>query len=267
MWFMPKVKTIEEAKKVYKNLYFNNNLQKKSYVIEKWNNLYLPKLEEIIKNKNADQLLEAIISSDFPPSGKSQTKIIKALTNFSVNFFTIMQLKKAHDSLGRSDVKNYIKHIWYKNSFLEIERANNFEELKNISNYICSEGETIDALISKWLNFCFSVKEIKKIKDFYHNKNFYDSDIFLKIETKKDFILFLEIPKAQDIETIKDYYFLASSRSATKILAFEKWLELCTTIEEADEAYVNAPKDKNMCIINAYKKVKSFFKEDIRERL
>lgn len=137
-----------------------------------------------------------------------------------------------------------------------VQKANTIKDLEAVSESIYGHGEAIKLLVSKWSNLCNTVEEIEKALSFAARKLNCNSKEYKMTWSRLESILFVEIPKAQDIKTIKWYYYSAPLESALRLLALERWLEICKTPEEANEAFKALPKEKEACRLAAYIRTK-----------
>lgn len=260
MLFKPKVESLEKAYDLFHNKYWREEKkEKREFVLEKWNELILPKIEELIEKKDVAGFFKLTGSFYFPPSGKAVDLAKEASEKLILLISTSNQAQNIYnssDSCGRDHGNKFslfLEERWKYVSRLEITKAEDFASLKQISPFIHSS--LYNWYFSILCHYCNSIEEVKELNSVAHKTlSCGHSDIYEIINKRIDAILFDQIPNISNIEEIQKYYRIAPSGSVTKMMAFEKWLELCKTPEQANEAYQSAPKDKIACSLQAYKK-------------
>lgn len=254
-FLMPKVNNVRKAREVYNELYETNHFDKMEFVLQEWNKLYLPTVQKIIQDKDIDAFFDLFKSHDMPPKGEA-VDVADAAFDLFVSMISTPQQAMSYYPQCENDNNHYQKLVkrWNELSFLEIENASNISEIKNaIENSTCN-SDLFDKGMMKWMGFCHTVDEVEELVC-YKCYSIYSS-VGKALLKKKVSILFTETPKVTDIETIKSYYSIAPAGSAVKIYIFEKWLELCTAPEQANEAYADAPNDAIVWRLKAYKRAK-----------
>lgn len=265
--FDPEIKNPEQAHELYYNKYYRNrNDIKRSIVLEKWNEIFLPKIKEFSQKKDADLFFEKDVeeffcfasSSYFPPEGKAKDQAVE-FGNKIYGSITLSQAVNINNSFSGYQKQHgnifvsAMKKKWEALAISEIEERNDFDSLKPIISSIPSA--TYELFFKKLCGYASSINHIKEMSRISAEVGSY-SAVNEIIEKKTDKILFTQIPKIKDIDLIKECYRIAPFKSVTRIMAFEKWLELCKTPEEANEAFKSAPENKIMCSLSAYKKAK-----------
>lgn len=250
-----KKETAEQLRKRYGNLCGLENIERRKLVLEKWNNVVLPGIEKALENKDIEAFFTIVSSGHFPSSGKAYEVADNGLNNLLLPL--ISDLTRASHfyhmfgSYSSSNLKYSVARVYESFSIQEVRKANSPKDFKDIAPQIYKDGQAIVELIHKWCVACESVQDMKDLKDFLKGR--WGSE---EVNKKADALLFCSIPKAIDIETAKLYYEFAEGNSVTQMLAFEKWVDLCKTPQEAQEAYKKAPYNKTACSLTAYKKVK-----------
>mgnify|MGYP000880882678 CR=1 FL=1 len=264
--FDPKIENLEQAHELYYKYLRDGNDIKRIVVLEKWNEMFLPKIQEFSQKKDADLLFEKDIENFFyfacsrylPPEGKARDLAVE-FGNKIYGSITLSQAVKINNSFSgyqKTHGNNFVsamKNKWQALAISEIEERNDFDSLKLLISRIPST--TYELFFKKLCGYASSINHIKEISRINAEVGSY-SAVNKMIEKKTDKILFIQIPKIEDINLIKECYRIAPAKSVTTIMAFEKWLELCKTPEEANEAFKSAPENKIMCSLSAYKRAK-----------
>jgi len=261
-----RIDTIDQAREIYNKSYWNK--ERSSLALAKWNELYLPKLEAIVAAKDVKAFFQSASSCEFPPEGKGREKATAWLQTMLSDLTSSAQMAAFYNEFACCFPKDnlFSKMIidkWDVLSQAETERANDLEALRAIGEHIHLKSDTVNLLTSKWVEHCQSFEQIQEVAFFFKDRRNYSIGPVAqrKIRQKRESILFAAIPKAKDIETIKLYYsaiLYGSEDSAVTILAFEKWLSLCTTPEQANEVYQAAKRQEiDLCIRDAYRRVKA----------
>ncbi|MDD5696871.1 MAG: hypothetical protein PHO90_02780 [Candidatus Pacebacteria bacterium] len=262
-----RIDTIDQARKIYNKSYWNK--EERSLSLARWNELCLPQLEAIVAAKDVKAFIQSVSSCEFPPKGEAHEKATAWLQTVLSDLTSSVQMADFYNKFACYLPKGHyfsemINKKWNALSQAEIERASDFEALRAIGQHVNPQSNT--ALISKWAEYCQSFEQIQEVTIFLDKKEYYcrphlDSDARKKVQQKRESILFAAIPKVENIETIKLYHstsLVGSQDSAVTVLALEKWLSLCTTSEQADEAFKAAKKQNNdLYIRDAYKTVKA----------
>lgn len=217
-----------------------------------------PELKEIVEEKNTDQLMEFLCSRD------STIRLNPSLFKLCLQFFKEEVIITMNDLESISVYHYRLKEIsddqfsmtifnhWKDLSLSAIERAEYLNTIKNIFPFLCLKNDEVNTRVFvKWMQFCETIDDLLCINQ--NAKRYFSRSI---IEESIDSFLFRAIPMAKDISEIKKCFKLASSTSSAKILAYEKWLELCTTPEEANEVFNNTANSELMCKLKAYDKIK-----------
>lgn len=257
---------MDEAREIYHRSSGIKDSDKRSFALQEWNKFYLPVVEKIIKENEVVSFFKIFTSGNMPPSGKAKDVAVAVLDRFVLMISTpqegrtIYKLFPDNHGCVKGGYAVGVTARWDKLSLLEVENANGIPEIRAaVENAFYNRGPFIKGML-RWAGFCRTVDEIIELLDYAKERSSYkeeiNSSITEALRKKKISILLLETPKVKDIQTIKSYYCLAPAKSAVEIFIFEKWLDLCTTPEEANEAFSNAPEGKVVCQIEAYKKVR-----------
>lgn len=254
----PEVKDTRQAYNLFYETYDRErDKEKRNIVLKKWNDLVLPKIEEAIEKKDVQEFFGIVLSQFFPPSGEAMDLALSWSETFVLNVSSLSQVSEICRSFTRYDKEHgnvFVSAIdkkWEIIAISEIEKTNDFNSLKLILNEIPST--VYELFFTKWCSCSSSVNHIKEVNYAASERISSCSGIHQAIDKATDEILFDQIPKIKNINSIKEYYRIAPKKSATKLLAFEKWLELCKTPGEANEAYQVAPEGKQE---KAYQRVK-----------
>jgi hypothetical protein len=153
-----------------------------------------------------------------------------------------------------------VKVKWDDLSLIEIEKASNIPEAELAANGTRFNGEVAKKAYSHWAKLCQTFSEIKYLKDSIAladgQRKHLSDEIKGIVNQRLESILFVEVPRCTDIELAKLYYRYAPDGSSVRILAFKKWLSLCKTPEEADQAYKTVKSQRiEVCAILAYRRV------------
>lgn len=251
--------TVASIRKKYENINYKDSdahQRADNYRII-WSNLCIPMVEKAIQSNDVEIFLNTVISNDMPPGGNEPVHAL-ARKHLSTFMLKITSAEQAHNYYCR-----YLRHYGdiYEGSLkcrsnelslIDIEVANDIESYEACLKNTIRGEKPFEILMKKWGNDCKTVEQIKHVRSIVER---YPNCLGFTIN-RIESILFVEIPKVQDIETAKSYYFFAPNNSSAKLFAFEKWLSLCKTPMEADEAFKNAPTDKACCLADAYKKVR-----------
>jgi len=267
--FMPKITTLKEAIDAYNKFSDAKHCYKRKFVLQKWDELCFPTIQEIIQDKDIVTFFRKLNSSDLPPEGKSRKAMEAATEQFISIIPTPQQAKDCYNFFSayqngyygnKGSVAEKIFEKWNELVLPEIENANSIPEIKIALEKAPYNKDPFIKGILKWVEACQTVDEIEELTKYVMNKssayNSIASSANDTIHKRKTSLLLAESTKATDIEKIKHYYHLAPSKSAVKIFIFERWLNLCTTPEEANEAFMNAPEGRVACQLGAYKKVR-----------
>lgn len=267
---MPRIKTIQQAKRAYekcKNESKNN--PKKKFVIQEWEILAYPALQKIIDEKNANGLLAMML--DIPPYGDLRNMANAALENFGLSFIsTPRQAKALCDRFVKEEADFDLSTIvekWDQLSLTDLEKTNSIPMIKTVADDALFNSKAFLKAIEKWAKTCQTLDQIKELSDYVSAKkiatnHYLDYQVGESITKRTDEIFLDEIPKTNDVNKLKYYYYYASADSSAKLFAFERWLECCTTPQEADEAFKAANKistsNITACQARAYERVKAF---------
>lgn len=250
-----KKETAEQLHKRHYDLYRDEEKGKRQLVLEKWNDVVLPEVEKALKDKDVEAFFRIVLSRDFPPSGRAHETANNGLNDLTP---LVSDLRQAHRLYAltwysySSSFKYSVEQILEKFSAQEVKKASGIENFKDIAPYVYKKGKSFKELIHKWCVACELVQEIKDLKDFLQRC----SESSEEVDKKADELLFYYIPKATDIAVARSYYEFADEGGVTQMLAFEKWVDLCKTPQEAQEAYDKAPSGKIACSLTAYKRVR-----------
>lgn len=263
--FMPKVNDVQQAKKAYKKYeHERSSYSKKQFVIQKWEELILPRLNKIIDEKNIDNLLT--IMFDLPPCGETRKMANAAFKDFGLFLISTPQQAKTLYNRFSKEGDEFclltIREKWDQLSLAELEKANSIPTIKIVADGAFFNQKAFVKAIEKWATACQTFDQIKELSD-YASAREYNINYCLNVRIRENItrrtneILLDEIPKTNDMTKLKYYYNYASNNSSAKLLAFEKWLECCTTPQEADEAFKVAHGNKaTACQTKAYERVK-----------
>jgi hypothetical protein len=260
----PQIETIEEAREKFKNIKYKNTDDHKraNEIMARWNELYLPDLEVAIASNDLDIFLKAVFSPDMPQRGPAYNLACKHFPEMLSQISSLDQANTLYRANGGYHDDNFA--IWLKSKFnefclIELEKTETFDALEALAKVTLTEEQPFEPVVGKWAEACATPEEIEKVKNFinerYSGRSYLGSALKSKVNRKIESILFAEIPKANDIGTIIYFYSLAPE-GAAELLAFEKWLMLCQTAEQANEAFRVLPKTKVACINAAYNKVR-----------
>lgn len=265
--FFPPLLDIERARNAYYH-YTGKNCPRRAYALQEWTKLYLPLIQKAIQDKDVDAFFELFSSYKMPPEGKAWDEAVVVGELFVSMISTPQQADKAyqrqisHNCYPSRSEGLYTKSIrerWDKLSAPEIEAANSIPEIKVAVENSFFNGELFIKGMLKWVDACHTVNEIEELTN-YSLRSFCSKvhpTVLKAIEEKKVSVLLIETPKVIDIKTIKSYYHFAPQKTAVKIFIFEKWLELCSTPEEANEAFIYAPEERVVCQLGAYKRMQA----------
>jgi len=266
-----KVTTIEEAKKAYSNCECR---KRKEEILSVWVNLYLPVVRKMIENGDVKALFDAILSpsdSGFPPihsygtpEGPIGEQIRNNLDKFLSAISTTDEAMFYHRKFCGTCCKNFyrdpIEKRWDQLSSVEVDVANTRPDIASAVKKAPYNSASFVKGVIKWVNSCQTVEELAEPSEYLRvNSPTYNSlasAVRTALYQRKIDMLFVEVPKVSDVKTIKMYYDFAPEGSAAKIFAFERWLSLCSTPGEANEAFAVAPKEAKICQLNAYNKAK-----------
>lgn len=137
----------------------------------------------------------------------------------------------------------------------EVKQAKSIQVLREILENATVDTEAFLEGVDKWIGWCESSEEIRELRCFAVNKYSFQTrhPTIEKIDKVMEAILLREVPKTKDLERAKELFMMCNKMGATKLFAFETWLGLCQTAEQANEAFDWPPKQ---CKVKAYKKVK-----------
>lgn len=263
--FFPPLLDIERARDAYYH-YTGKNCPRRAYALQEWTKLYLPLIQKAIQDKDVDAFFELFSSYKMPPEGRAWDEAIAVGELFVSRISTPQQADRAyqrqisHNCYSSRSEGPYAKSIrerWDKLSAPEIEAANSIPEIKVALDNSYHGGKLFIVGMLKWADACHTVDEIKELTSYALTLSCpkVDPSVAEIIKEKAISILLIETPKATSIEMIKSYYYFAPQKSAVKIFIFEKWLELCVTPEEANEAFIYAPEERVVCQLGAYKRM------------
>jgi hypothetical protein len=265
LFFPPSLKKAEDARDAYYH-FSGKNCPRRAFALQEWTKLYLPLVQKAIQDKDVDAFFELFSSYMMPPEGKAWDEAIAVGELFVSRISTPEQARKEHQrqishncySSRREGI--YAKSIekrWDELSALEIEAAKSIPEIKIAVDNSFHGSKLFIVGMLKWTDACHTVDEIKELANYALRLSCpsVDSSVAEIIREKTVSILLAETPKVTDIETIKSYYRFAPQKTAVKIFIFEKWLELCTTPEQANEAFIYAPEERVVCQLGAYKRM------------
>jgi hypothetical protein len=266
LFFLPSVKDVDEARNAYYH-YTGKNCPRRAYALQEWTKLYLPLVQKAIQDKDVDAFFELFSSYKMPPEGKAWDEAIAVGESFVSRISTPQQADEAHQrqvsrncysSHSEGPYAQSIRKRWDELSAPEIEAANSIPEIKIAVEKSFHGSKLFIVGMLKWVDACHTVDEIKELKNYASSLSCpkVDPSVMEIIKEKKLSILLIETPKVTDIKTIKSYYHFAPQKTAVKIFIFERWLELCTTPEQANEAFIYAPEGRLLCQVGAYKRVK-----------
>ncbi|MFZ3057990.1 MAG: hypothetical protein WA092_03030 [Minisyncoccales bacterium] len=262
----PKVNGIEDARDSYYH-FSGKNCPKRAFALQEWTNLYLPLIQKAIQDKDVDAFFKLVASYSMPPEGKAWDEAVAVAESFISMISTSQQAKNIYpqqNSCGYSGhnkvyCSKNIEKRWNELSAPEIEAAKSIAEIKIAVENSFFNGELFIKGMLKWVDACHTVDEIEKLMN--HISSYYYTKISPivseAIKEKTVSVLLAETPKVTDIKTIKSYYHFAPQKSAVRIFIFERWLELCTTPEEANEAFIYAPEERVVCQLGAYKRMQA----------
>jgi hypothetical protein len=253
---LAKEETAEQLSKKYGDLYRVEDEERRKLVLEKWNDAVLPEIEKTLENKDVEAFFIIVSSGHFPSRGKAYEAANSGFNNLLLPLISGLtqasHLYNMFSGFSSSPFKSSIARVYENFSMQEVKKANSSKDFEDIAYQIYKEGQAIVELIHGWCAACESVQEIKNLKAFLRVRSRGSEEVNEKVDT----LLFYFIPKTTDAETAKFYYEFAESGSVTQMLAFEKWVDLWKTPQEAQEAYNKAPQNKTACSLTAYKKVK-----------
>ncbi|MFA5071787.1 MAG: hypothetical protein WC511_05515 [Candidatus Pacearchaeota archaeon] len=267
LFFLPSVKDVDEARNAYYH-FTGKNCPRRAYALQEWTKLYLPLVQKAIQDKDVDAFFELFSSYKMPPEGKAWDEAIAVGESFVSRISTPQQADKAHQrqvshncysSRNEGPYAQSIRKKWDELSAPEIEAANSIPEIKTAVDNSFHGSKLFIVGMLKWADTCHTVDEIKELTSYALTLSCpkADTSVVEIIREKAVSILLIETPKVIDIKTIKSYYHFAPQKSAVKIFIFERWLELCTTPEQANEAFIYAPEERVVCQLGAYKKMQA----------
>jgi hypothetical protein len=250
------IQTAEQAYKLYYDLWEDE--YKRNIVLEKWNQLVLPEVRSALENNDVEAFFEVVSHGHLPISGKACDVAVEGLSAMVPLILNAVQAHKFYDRISSDHwlIMKAVKTKWEELSLAEIEKASIFSvsELKKAAYNTPNEERVIEKLLLKWTNACTSVYDIKDVKEFVQSRS--SSWTYEIVDKTIDELLFFHIPRANDIETIKFYYNFAPEGGVAKLMAYEKWLMICITPQEAQEAFRNPPRGKEACSAAAYRRAK-----------
>lgn len=263
---MPEIKSVDDARRAYDRFYEAKNSNKRKSALQEWNRFYFPVIQKVIQDKDIEGFFRVLTSGNMPPEGKAKDDAEAAIDLFVSMISAPQQARVCYQCFPYNDgcvKKGHASKVikrWDELSLPEIENAKTIPEIRvAVDNSFYNKDLFIKGIF-KWADACQTVGEIKELSEYAVNRSSYrdsiHSSITEAIYRKKISILLLETPKVTDIETIKSYYHFAPEKSAIEIFIFERWLGLCTTPEQANEAFINAPEGRVACQLGAYKKVR-----------
>jgi hypothetical protein len=251
--------TIKTIRKKYENINYGDHdaHQRADHYRSIWSDLCVPIVEKAIQSGDVETFFETIFSTDMPPGGREPAHLLarEHLNAFMAKITSAEQAYKYYWCYGSRSYWNYacsLKSRSNELSLIDIQAAKGIEAYEAALKKTIRGEKPFELLMEKWGNDCETVDQIKRVRSIVEQY----PDCVKHAIHRTEAILFVEIPKVQDIETIKSYYLFAPADSAAKLLAFEKWLSLCKTPMDADEAFKNAPRDKACCLADAYRKVR-----------
>lgn len=181
-----------EIEKLRRNLmFFKGNSEIKKAILERWNQLYLPKVETAIKTTDKS-FVQIVASSDMPEEGICVEKGAEYIEkNIIPSIKTVKEAKAAYAKFDSSPFRLILGAKW-KELFLEkmetLQYATQFEEAfhdmhwtKGIEEYITRPEEDLGIywakdvaplFISKWSTVCQNPEDIKILA-----KSVYESPI------------------------------------------------------------------------------------------
>ncbi len=259
----------------YKNRYRNS--RRANDYLKRWDQQYLVFLESAIDSNDYNQFFAAILSDDMPScpievNGIMQkTHCIQMARIMASSFiYKLDQARIAKDYycklmhiniLSESQIDDLMK-VRKNLSIMEINEAENISEIKEALQSTVIGKSVFCQGIKKWLNFCLTIEDFKNLKS-YIKEIYSPNDIPLElkvIDEAMEKIMLKEIPMTKSIERAKKLFFLYENNDAIKFFAFECWLNLCRTAEEANEAFNHAPRE---CKMKTYKRMKKLACEEV----
>ncbi len=235
--------TAHQARKAWQ--LYSNVPDKRSEILKKWNLIILPDLEEIIRANNENGFFALLFNGDFPHGGEANALARKNIESMALLIKTPEQAKKIVKNCGHASflgVENIVTQRWEDLSLSEVEKASNISEIENAAGKSLYNGKAFKAAIPKWASHCQTLLDITYLKDSANKMGgpcTLSFEVKAAIDLRMESILFVEIPTNTSKEMAKLYYSCAPRESISKLLAFDKWISLCKSLEEVEEAYAH----------------------------
>lgn len=251
--FMPKVRTPKEAESLYLK---SKNSKSKDSALNQWNNLCLPLLKKAVEEEDVEEFFNIV--RNIPEKGEARDYVYESL-DFMISLISNSQQARI---LYRMD-KFYSKKIidkWNILSRKEMEKADSFlQKILVLSNcfYDKSLNNVFSEELIKLIEDCQNLEEVEKLCDhIYRMKGCHLNPVVTELFREKRFSLLLEeLPQVKDVDRIRYLYSISPEKTIISLLIFEKWLILCQTLEEANEALYNA-RNEEICRIEAQERIK-----------
>jgi|GEM_PF-1420200 len=256
-----KEKDLESIKKGYRENWGYNKRKAKRF-LDLWDELYLPVIEKAISCNDYRQFFKVITSSDMPESeeSKAMSRVREVALVFIARIEQVSDANRYYVAASHRYVLSEqqmlsLKAKQHELCLQEVKQAKSIQILKDTLENATVDTEAFLEGIDKWIDWCESVEEIKELRCFAVNKYSFQTrhPTIEKIDKTMEAILLREVPKTKNLERAKELFMMCDKMGATKLFAFETWLELCQIAEQANEAFDWAPKQ---CKMKAYKKVK-----------
>ena len=251
--FMPKVRTPKEAESLYLK---SKNSKSKDSALNQWNNLCLPLLKKAVEEEDVEEFFSII--RNIPEKGEARDYVYESL-DFMISLISNSQQARI---LYRMD-KFYSKKIidkWNILSRKEMEKADSFlQKILVLGNcfYDNSLNNVFSEELIKLIEGCQNLEEIEQLcEQVYRMKGCHVNYVIVELFREKKFSFILgELPSIKDIDRIKYFYSITPEKTIISLLIFEKWLLLCQTLEEANDALSSA-RNEEICRIEAQERIK-----------
>jgi len=249
-----KIFSLRQAKAIYDEANKVGDFNRREHALKKWNEFYLPILENDIATNDPHILLQSVSSEEMPPRGPAVERavpVFNELVGSGIN--NIKTAKCVYSKFTVNSCNDLAVLVARRWEVLFVEKIGTIEDaagIKVLDECIppMMDTKTYRVLILKWFDVCKNLEEISAMKQFACKHIFPEcsskaQEFYRKVDAKTESFLFVEMPQADTIEKIRFCYENSPKTGTTKQIAFATWLSLCKTPEESNEAFKNAPNE------------------------
>lgn len=262
----PKMETVEEAEEYYYECDKRSYAQGKELALIRWNELALPVVEKAASTESIEFFFEILSSIHMPYRGKAYDLAFEKFEALKSQIITTDQANSYILLPNAHQFYSSLERRWKELCLEAVSKANSFEEMKSLISDVfakSSSREVHQAKTIKWADLSRTMSEIEEVYRYYCDSHdfYYEYEIGNYVFNRYEAIIFSEMKsdseKLKNIRTVKCLYFnRVSDKGAAKLLLYERWLDLCKTPSEVDEAF-RAAAGKS-CQAMAYKRIKEF---------